>query len=142
MSFHDTMLTDHERIMDKLRAMIECAYHDDREEVALKWDAFEVMLLGHMDFEEMFLLPGLERHDAHASKRIRDEHAAIRDLLARIGLGLDLHMVRDEDMRALADRLDAHAKMEEVHFYRWADETLPQSTLKSLRRRLGARRAA
>jgi len=138
MTFHETMLHDHEQLDGMLGAMLDAAAAGDREELSRRWDAFELVLLAHMNGEEVFMLPALAKHDAKRAAAIQTDHAAIRELLAAIAIGLDLHMVNEERIRALRQRLDTHARGEEVDFYRWADETLPETTLASVRRRIGA----
>ena len=139
MAFHETMLQDHERIDALLGSMIEAAHNDDPDGLGRRWDLFEAMLLAHMNGEELFLLPALEKHDPKRATEIRADHAKIRELLATIAIELDLHMVNEQQMRALKRHLDAHARAEEADFYRWAEEALPQSTLASVVRRIGDR---
>lgn len=139
MTFHETMLQDHERLDALLGAMIEAAHEDDPEGLGRKWDVFEATLLAHMNGEEMFMLPALAKHDPVRSRTIWDDHVAIRELIATIAVGLDLHIVNEERMRTLKRRLNEHARSEEVDFYRWADEALPTTTLESMRRRIGDR---
>jgi hypothetical protein len=86
----------------------------------------------------MFLLPGLAKHDSVLAARIRDEHANIRGLLAEIGVGIELHIVRETQMLELAQFLREHAKMEEKPLYTWADTALPESSFGLVFRRLRA----
>ncbi len=49
----------------------------------------------HMEVEERFLLPLIEASERAEVERIRSEHARIRDGVAELGLGIDLHSVRE-----------------------------------------------
>lgn len=122
-----------------LESIIDAAHAGDREELGRRWDKFEAVILAHIDGEEMFMLPALAQHDPVRARAIHADHQRLRELLARVAIGLDLHVVKEEHMLELRRGLEEHARSEEVDFYRWADETLPPSTLASIRRRLQKR---
>ena len=136
MSFHEAMLQDHLKLDTMLESLIDAARAGDRDELGRRWDIFESVLLAHVDAEEMFMLPALARHDPARAKAIHDEHAKIREVLATAALALDLHTMKEEHLVELRVKIEEHARSEEVDFYRWADEALPQTTLASIRRRL------
>ena len=119
-----------------LEGVLELVHVDIRPELNERWAAYEDGILAHLDAEEMFLLPGLKAHDPVCAARISEEHAKIRELLAEVGVGLDLHIVREDQVRELARFLRDHAKMEEVPLYTWADTNLPSDRRTSLLRRL------
>ena len=135
-TFRDLLMHDHERLDGQLQAILELGCIDDTPDLDRAWGAFEDGLLAHLDGEEMFLLPTLARDDPATATRIRDEHAELRSHVAEIGIGLELHNVREERLRVLAAQLRAHAKMEEAPLYGWADTALPPSHFTSLVRRL------
>lgn len=136
--FRDLLVHDHARLDSMLGALLECVRADAQPEMERAWSDYEESLLAHLDAEEMFLLPGLAAHDPGLASSIRDEHAVIRSTLAEVGVGLELHIVRDEHMRELARFLRAHARIEEASLYLWAGASLTASHLSSVRRRLRA----
>ncbi len=115
-----------------LASILELVHVNLHPELDEHWTVFEDGVLAHLDAEEMFILPELSRHDSPRANQIRAEHAAIRALLAEIGIGLELHLVREEQMQELATFLRRHAAAEEVDFYKWADKELPQGSLQRL----------
>ncbi len=137
-TFRNLLSQDHQRLDAMLENVLELVHVDVRPQLNERWAAYEDGILAHLDAEEMFLLPGLKAHDPACAARISEDHAKIRELLAEIGVGLDLHIVREDQVRELALFLRAHAKMEEVPLYTWADTNLPTGRLASLMRRLNA----
>lgn len=136
MAVHDTMLHDHSRIEQLLDEVLEAASADEREALRKRWARLETVLLAHLDTEELYLIPGLARHDAARAEKILEEHARIREVIGQVGLGLELHAVRAAHLQELSTRVREHAKNEEVDFYRWADEALPESTRAAVKERI------
>jgi len=52
--------------------------------------------------------------------------------VAEVGVGTELHMVREEQMVELARFLRTHASMEERLLYVWADTALPRGYFASI----------
>jgi len=136
MAVHDTMLHDHARIEQLLDEVLAAANADDREALGVKWLRLEALLLAHLDTEELYMVPGLARHDATRAAQILADHALIREVLAKVGIGLDLHAVRAAHLQELSTRVREHAAREEVDFYRWADEALPETAREAIRARV------
>jgi hypothetical protein len=134
-TFRDLLVHDHERLDSMLTSILELVHVDVPQNLDDPWTSFEDSLLSHLDAEEMFLLPGLAKHDVLGADRIRNEHAKIRELLAEVGVGIELHMVREEQMVELARFLRTHASMEERLLYVWADTALPRGYFASILRR-------
>jgi hypothetical protein len=134
--FQELLPRDHQRIDAMLTSILELVHVDRRPQLAEQWSAFEDAVLAHLDAEEMFMLPELSHHDPVRAGEIHDQHLTIRRLLAEVGIGIDLHVVREAQLERLASFLREHATSEERDFYRWADETLPQPALASVLRRL------
>lgn len=135
-SFTDVLSRDHHRLDAMLASLLELVHADLHPQLEEHWTVFEEGLVAHLDAEEMFMLPELAKHDAAASDAILAEHARLRELLAEVGVGLDLHIVREPEMLALARVLRAHAEAEMATVYKWADEKVPTSYLAALSRRL------
>jgi hypothetical protein len=135
-SFQELLARDHQRIDAMLSSILELVQVDRRPQLAEQWGAFEDAMLAHLDAEEMFMLPELSNHDPARAGEIRGEHVTIRRLLAEVGIGIDLHVVRASQLDYLAAFLRKHAASEEQDFYRWADQALPEPVLASMFRRL------
>ena len=121
-----------------LASILELVHVDLPPQLAARWTLYEDGLLAHLDAEEMYLLPELSRHDAARADVIRAEHATIRALLAEVGVGLELHIVREDQMQRLAAFLRRHAEAEEADVYTWADENLEEGSRHGLIGRLRA----
>jgi hypothetical protein len=100
------------------------------------WTSFESKLLRHFEAEERFLLPLLEASDAAEVTRIRTEHSRIRDLLAELGVAVELHTVREANVSELISVLQAHAKHENAALYRLAGEKASTSVERGIARLL------
>ncbi len=135
-NFRDLLVDDHERLDVMLASILELARGDSQAELIGVWGVYEDALLAHLDAEEMFLLPGLVEHDPVLGAGIGEDHAKIRSFLADVGVGLELHIVREERMLELARFLRAHAKLEEQPLYLWANQALPEGYFASVSRRL------
>jgi hypothetical protein len=42
--------------------------------------------------------------------------------VAEIGMAVDLHLAREDMVREMVQLLRSHAKLEDEHFHRWAEE--------------------
>jgi hypothetical protein len=134
--FSDLLSHDHARLDAMLSSLLELTHVNAQPALDVQWGAYETSLLAHLDAEEMFLLPGLAKQDSLHADRIRAEHAKIRELLAEVGVGLELHLVRESQMLELARFLREHAKMEQEPLYSWADRAIAQSSFALVRNRL------
>ena len=134
--FRDLLTHDHERLDAMLTSVLELTHVQADSALDAHWAAYETNLLAHLDAEEMFLRPGLGKHDSLHSDRIRADHAKIRELLAEVGIGIELHLVREIQMLELARFLREHAKMEQEPLYSWADRAIAQSSFALVRNRL------
>ncbi len=108
----------------ELDSILRCLAQDAEAPVAgvleSSWDAFEQRILRHMQAEEQYLLPLVEVSNPLEVERTRGEHIKIRDLLAELGLAIQLHAVRASDIYNLIDLLRAHAKHEDEALYQLA----------------------
>lgn len=137
-NFRDLLTHDHARLDAMLTSILEVARAGVQPKLDEQWAAYEDSVLAHIDAEEMFLLPGLAVHEPRLASRIRDEHTKFRSLLAEVGIGLELHIVRENQILELTRSLREHAQMEEHLLYVWADTTLPTGRFASVARRLRA----
>src|SRR3954468_3778283 len=86
------LLHDHHRRLEvKCRDMLAWAYTDDMRGLAAAWCEFVAELTDHMAAEEAVILPRYAEPAPDHAKRIRDDHARPRELLATLGVELELH---------------------------------------------------
>jgi len=132
------LVAEHHRELERAcQALLAPTYGDDPRELALQYRGFERSTLDHLAAEEELILPAYADHAPEDARAIRDEHAAIRKLLLRIGVEVELHFVREPTVKQLVDTLRAHAVREELSMYRWAADHLPLSTRRQLFVRIG-----
>jgi hemerythrin len=128
----DQFLADHDRLealFDRLLAAFEV---NDREEMGRLWTEFESGLLAHMQMEETYLIPALQRVTPMNARILIQEHRHIRTRLTELGVALDLHSLRLDTARAFVDELRGHAKSEDRLLYQWADDRLEQAEKESI----------
>jgi hemerythrin superfamily protein len=119
------LLHDHHRRLEmKCRDMLAWAYTDDTRGLAAAWSELVAELSDHMTAEEDAILPRYAEHAPEHAKRIRDDHARIRELLTSLGVELDLHEARATRLRQLAEAIEAHAQFEDTTMYPWARSNL------------------
>ena len=98
----------------------------------IPWSEFESCLTWHMDAEEHYLLPLAEAAHAEQVSAIRDEHAAIRKLVAELGVLVDLHALGEQSTAELVRLLHEHAALEEATLYGWADQGVSTAVGRSI----------
>ncbi len=117
---HARLAKDHE----ELHALLECLAEDveapECGELEATWGALEARLLRHIDAEERYLLPLLEASHPAEVARNRAEHARIRDLVAELGIAVELHSARKPAVMQLIELLTRHAQHEDEVLYRLA----------------------
>jgi hypothetical protein len=127
---------DHRRLDRSFERLVVRAQGGDPIQLRREWQAFERGLVRHFNLEEREILPGFARHDAANARVILDDHAAFRDALVEMGVDLDLHLLRADEVRTFCDRLRAHVALEEAALYRWATAHLPRGRWAALGRGL------
>jgi hemerythrin-like domain-containing protein len=118
------LTADHREIERTMECLIEAFAAGDEPEIERLWTLFESRLSAHIDLEDRYLLPALQRRSPRAARTIGQEHRHIRARIAELGLGVDLRTVRLETARAFIEELRAHARSEDRLLYAWADEHL------------------
>lgn len=109
-------------LFDDLKNAVEGA---DDPTIQSVWSEFERRLFAHLDAEERYLLPALEKKHADPVARAKVEHARIRALVSDLGIRADLHILRKSVADALVDMLKSHAAWENETLYLIADRELP-----------------
>lgn len=132
------LLADHHRATEQAcTALLARTYADDPLELVAQYRLFEHALLDHLVAEEELILPAYSAHAPADAQALRDDHAAIRKALERLGIEVELHLVRAHSVNELVDSLRAHAAREDRGMYPWAQVHLPKVTRRQLFLRIG-----
>lgn len=132
------LLVEHHRALETAcQALLAQTYGDDPRDLIFHYRVFERSMLEHLAAEEELLLPAYAEHAPDDAGAIRDDHAAIRQLLLRVGVDVELHTVRVDAVKRLIETLQTHAGREDAAMYPWAQERLPLSLRRQLFVRIG-----
>jgi hypothetical protein len=136
--FSDALAQDHADIARRLEDLLASARSDDREALAEAFAQAEDGLLAHMNAEELYVLPAFVVVDAKEAEALRAEHARMREELGKLGIAVQLHVIRKEQVDALVATVREHASREGKLMYRWIDTSLPPENLRALVARIRA----
>lgn len=132
------LLADHHRqIEDACRALLARTYADDSRALVAEYRGFEHAMLEHFTAEEEEILPGYAEHAPDDAQAIRADHARFRQLLFRLGVEVELHIIRATTVNQLVDQLHAHAAREDGAMYPWAEAQLSVTARRRLFVRIG-----
>ncbi len=104
--------------------LVARANSGDWQECDVVWDGFASDLEAHMRFEEQRLFPDYRKIGAGAARTVEEltaAHAAVRRGLERIGVDIQLHLLRHETIEELVAALRAHAEREDRTLYPWLE---------------------
>lgn len=132
MNVRTKLVHDHETLDALLAQLAEEAQDSDRPGLQATWNELESRLIAHINAEERYLLPLIEVDNPTEVAQTRREHIEIRDLIAELGLAIELHTAREPDIRRLVDLLRAHAKHEEAALYTLAGDKASTSVEHSI----------
>lgn len=121
----DKLNHEHQRHKELFDMLLNRVHVGDTEGSQSAWTDFERALSGHLELEEEHILPLFERQDEQEAKALREEHEKIRSLAAELGVGLDIHTVREDKIKEFIQFIESHAQREDQLMYRWAAEELP-----------------
>lgn len=116
------LAADHRVLDDLLGQLLHDARVLSHEHLQLAWCELEHRLLSHLDVEEQFLLPLLDASHHAAVERALAEHAHLREMVARLGVSVELHKVAADSIEELKLALQTHAEHEDRLLYRFACE--------------------
>lgn len=132
------LLAEHHRALEEAASeLLATTYADEPRALSAEYRVFEREVLDHLAAEELVILPGYQAAAPGDAAEIRADHAAIRQQLFRVGLEIDLHLIRAHTVEALLAQLREHAQHEDAAMYPWAQVHLPLSTKRRLFVRLG-----
>ena len=106
---------------------MSAGFTDDSRDLVMLWGKVERELLEHMAAEERLVFPAYQRADPENAQDLRDEHAVLREHALELGIAIQLHTVRREQLHRFVEELRAHARNEEASLYRWAQGNLDAS---------------
>lgn len=132
----DVLRDDHRRIDVLGDQLLNLVHVGDAVAADRTYGDLERVILAHLEIEERHLLPLIERDRAEDAAIIRADHDKIRKLLGELGVGLELHAIREEVLEALSAFLKAHALREEGLLYKLAGEKLEEGPLAMILERL------
>jgi len=132
----DHLLPDHHEQMERAcLILLGDTYADDPRALIAGWRRFEHLVEAHFGAEEELLLPAYAHLAPAAAAAIRDDHDRIRGLMARLGVEVELHIVRADTIGELVAELRAHTLREDASLYQWAAR-LPVTWIAAIRDRL------
>jgi len=111
----------HHELEPRFAALVENAEANDALELRAVWASFERDLIRHLELEEHELFPAFARGHRADADALLAEHADIRRRLLDLGMRLDLHFLRADDVQAFVARLQDHARREGALLYPWAE---------------------
>jgi hemerythrin superfamily protein len=123
---------DHKDFLILFRELENAVATADQPNLQKAWSAFEKRLLGHIDAEERYLLPGLRESHPEGVRHILEDHTRFRALLTDLGVRCDLHVLRKTAADELLRLLGSHAALEDETVYRWAETELDEHHRNSL----------
>ncbi len=132
MDLEAALQEDHRKLDQLFEELLNFIHVGDTGAADTTWTRFEKELLGHLEAEEQWLLPVFEREDPKEATWIREEHEQIRADLAELGLGLEIHALREDVVERFVGRLRTHATREQQKLYGWAGKELPEMSKRSL----------
>jgi len=132
----NVLAEDHRELDARIERLLARVRDGDPTELRPEWSTFERALSRHLEQEEAELLPGFARDDAPGARAILAEHAEIRGALLDMGVNLDLHLLRAEQVERFVERLRAHAKREEAALYTWAERHIAPRGWQAIKRSL------
>jgi Hemerythrin HHE cation binding domain len=124
----ETLRHEHAMLDGLCDDLINRAESGDCHECDVVWDELGRTLEAHMGLEETALLPafGAEGPEqARLADQIRREHQDIRRMVERLGIAVQVHTLRADDVRELVELLRRHAALEDESLYPWADRLSP-----------------
>ena len=111
---------DHDELAGLFLAVVAEAAKVDHSALEALWSGFRRSLLLHLEAEELLLIPSYSaEHPEEAGTLLRD-HAYFRSALDDFEVNLDARLRHEHLVLTFVERLNAHARSENVGLYAWA----------------------
>ncbi len=123
----DVLGEHHLEIEAECLEIMSAGLADDPRDLVRRWAKVERELLEHMAAEERMVFPAYQRADPENAQDLRDDHAVLREHALEIGIAIQLHTIRRDQLQRFVDQLRAHARREEASLYRWAQGNMDAS---------------
>ena len=134
------ILDQHHREIDEAcQALLAAGFADEPGDLTRQWSAIEHQLYDHMMAEEHFLFPAYGAAEPENAQVLRGQHARLREQALEIGVAVQLHAARLEQIQAFVAELRAHARCEEAALYGWADHHVAEDDRHRMRDYLAER---
>ena len=117
---------EHARLTASLDDLLERFADGNQRDLRAAWAEVEQDLVAHLDFEDRLILPSFTAIDPIETQALRAEHLRLRETLAELSVGVDLHLIQLDRAREFAGWLREHAHREDQLLYRWVDRELAQ----------------
>lgn len=122
---HELLAADHEEMRALCDDFLEAVHANNWTTADAVFTNIELLIDRHLAFEEQLVFPVFEEHRDVAPQqcdttKMLAQHAEIRATLGEVGVGLQLHQVREPAMQNLVHVLDRHAADEDA----WAAAVL------------------
>jgi iron-sulfur cluster repair protein YtfE (RIC family) len=114
---------DHHAFTERFDNLCDRARSGDWHELDEVWSSFTADLEAHLAFEEAQLFPGFGAQGAACRvlvRRLCDQHVEFRELLASIGLQIQLKEIRPATIETFTALMRDHAALESDTIYPWA----------------------
>jgi polyisoprenoid-binding protein YceI/hemerythrin-like domain-containing protein len=135
-SIAETLADGHAQLQRSFADIVELSFDLDTDELRQPWKKFEVGLIRHLDLEEEHVLRPFAAAEPGPAAEILAEHKRVRAALTQLGIDLDLHSLRPEQVQTFVEQLRAHVAREESLIYPWAARQLGAEARTRLRRAL------
>ncbi len=137
-ALYEALHEHHQRLQGLFDTLENRMHAGDFQAADEAWTELDKGLLTHLEAEEETMLPVFDRVDPAEAAAIRAEHAKMRALFAELGVGMELHILREDQLRETLGFIRDHAVREEALLYRWADRELPETSATTVIERLRA----
>jgi hemerythrin-like domain-containing protein len=119
--------SEHARLEGLYAGLLAAYQHGDWTDVLDHWNVFEPALRAHIETEERRVFPAFREVNPTEAAALLAEHNELRDVLATLGVNIELHSVTPLDVEELVRRLRAHGAREELVLYPWLDASAAPS---------------
>ena len=122
-ALHDLLAADHADVHRLFDDFLQAVHANNWTTADAVFNAIELLAERHFAFEELHVFPVFDEHREAApdatcdTTRLRAQHDEIRAALAEVGIGLQLHQLRESAMQKFVETVERHSAYEDA----WAD---------------------